>query len=70
MATYSNVEPTYVLDLFSQKVGYATPKVGMRAAIFQGDKLLFVKERVDGCWSLLVRIFHYHRHPDLPTYFD
>lgn len=52
MATYSNVEPSYVLDLFSQEVGYATPKVDVRAAVFQGDKLLLVKEKVDGCWSL------------------
>ena len=44
MATYSNVEPSYVLDLFSQEVGYATPKVDVRAAVFQGDKLLLVKE--------------------------
>ncbi len=34
MATYSNVEHSYVLDLFSREVGYATPKVDVRAAIF------------------------------------
>ena len=52
MATYSNVEPSYVLDLFSQDVGYATPKVDVRAAVFRSDKLLFVKEKIDGCWTL------------------
>jgi ADP-ribose pyrophosphatase YjhB (NUDIX family) len=52
MATYGNVEPSYVLDLFSKDVGYATPKVDVRGAVFQADKLLLVKEKIDGCWTL------------------
>ncbi|HCF27231.1 MAG TPA: ADP-ribose pyrophosphatase [Cyanobacteria bacterium UBA11049] len=52
MATYSQMEPSYVLDLFNQQVGYATPKVDVRGAVFRGDTLLFVKEREDGCWTL------------------
>ena len=52
MATYSNVEPSYVLDLFQREVGYATPKVDVRGAVFRGDTLLFVREREDSCWSL------------------
>jgi len=52
MATYSNVEPDYVLDLFAQEVGYATPKVDVRGAVFRDNTLLFVREREDGCWTL------------------
>jgi ADP-ribose pyrophosphatase YjhB (NUDIX family) len=52
MATYSQMEPSYVLNLFNQQVGYATPKVDVRGAVFRGDTLLFVKEREDGCWTL------------------
>lgn len=52
MATYSNLEPSYVLDLFNQEIGYATPKVDVRGAVFRGDTLLFVREREDGCWTL------------------
>ncbi|MEH1940582.1 MAG: NUDIX hydrolase [Nostoc sp.] len=52
MATYSNVEHRYVLDLFSREVGYATPKVDVRGAIFRDDSILLVKERADGCWTL------------------
>ncbi|WP_375515563.1 NUDIX hydrolase [uncultured Nostoc sp.] len=52
MATYSNVEHSYVLDLFSREVGYATPKVDVRGAIFRDDTILLVKERADGCWTL------------------
>ncbi|MFN6530934.1 NUDIX hydrolase [Nostoc sp. ChiSLP03a] len=52
MASYSNVEYSYVLDLFSCELGYATPKVDVRGAIFRDDTILLVKERVDGCWTL------------------
>ncbi|MDZ8227803.1 MULTISPECIES: NUDIX hydrolase [unclassified Nostoc] len=52
MATYSNVEHSHVLDLFSREVGYATPKVDVRGAIFRDDTILLVKERADGCWTL------------------
>lgn len=52
MATYSQTEPSYILDLFAREVGYATPKVDVRGAVFRGDTLLFVREREDGCWTL------------------
>lgn len=52
MATYSNMEPSYVLNLFAHQVGYATPKVDVRGAVFRDDTLLFVREREDGCWTL------------------
>jgi ADP-ribose pyrophosphatase YjhB (NUDIX family) len=32
--------------------GYATPKVDVRGAIFNGDKVLLVRERCDGKWSM------------------
>ena len=38
--------------LFEAETGYATPKVDVRAAVFRQDRLLFVKERSDGRWSL------------------
>lgn len=52
LATYANVEPTYVLDLFSREVGYATPKVAVRGAVFREDCLLFVREKDDGFWTI------------------
>ncbi len=32
--------------------GYATPKVDVRGAVFDGDKVLLVRERSDGGWTL------------------
>jgi ADP-ribose pyrophosphatase YjhB (NUDIX family) len=37
---------------FSRDRGYATPKVDVRAAVFQDDRILLVKEREDGLWTL------------------
>jgi len=32
--------------------GYATPKVDVRGGIFEGDRVLLVRERADGKWTL------------------
>jgi ADP-ribose pyrophosphatase YjhB (NUDIX family) len=52
MAKYTNTEQSYVLDLFKLEQGYATPKIDVRGAVFCDQKLLLVKEREDGCWTL------------------
>ena len=49
---HTNVEQSYLLDLFTKETGYATPKVDVRGAVFQENKILLVKERSDGCWTL------------------
>ncbi|MBX9702913.1 MAG: NUDIX hydrolase, partial [Silvanigrellaceae bacterium] len=41
-----------VSDFFSMETGYATPKLDVRAFILQDNKLLLVKERFDGLWTL------------------
>ncbi|MGJ5817980.1 NUDIX hydrolase [Paludibaculum fermentans] len=41
-----------ILDLFSRDKGYATPKVDVRAAVFQDERILLVKEHEDGLWTL------------------
>jgi ADP-ribose pyrophosphatase YjhB (NUDIX family) len=43
---------TLATELFAANHGYATPKVDVRAAVFQDNRLLLVREREDGCWSL------------------
>jgi ADP-ribose pyrophosphatase YjhB (NUDIX family) len=34
------------------EAGYATPKVDVRTAVFQQDRILLVRETSDGCWSV------------------
>jgi ADP-ribose pyrophosphatase YjhB (NUDIX family) len=41
-----------VLPLLTADSGYATPKVDVRGAVFRGGKLLYVREREDGLWTL------------------
>ncbi len=40
-----------VKDLFCNEIGYQTPKLDTRAAIFKDDKILLVQEK-NGTWSL------------------
>lgn len=40
-----------VKDLFCNETGFQTPKLDTRAAIFDGDRILLVRER-NGTWSL------------------
>jgi ADP-ribose pyrophosphatase YjhB (NUDIX family) len=38
--------------IFAAERGYATPKVDVRAAAFSNGRILLVKERADGAWTL------------------
>jgi len=38
--------------LFESEVGPATPRVDVRGVVLQEDRVLLVRERSDGCWSL------------------
>ena len=52
MATYGDLDTDSILGLFADQAGYATPKVDVRAAIFEGEQILLVRERSDGLWTL------------------
>jgi ADP-ribose pyrophosphatase YjhB (NUDIX family) len=41
-----------IKHIFSLEEGYATPKIDVRAFIIKDKKLLLVKERSDGLWTL------------------
>jgi len=41
-----------LLRIFLDQRGYATPKVDVRAAVFQDEKLLMVREGSDGRWTM------------------
>ncbi len=49
---YTGVSNEKIRDLFASETGYQTPKVDIRAAVFNDDKILMVKEKIDGAWSL------------------
>jgi ADP-ribose pyrophosphatase YjhB (NUDIX family) len=53
MAEAGGANAEVIKGLFAQQTGYATPKVDVRAAVFQDNKVLLVQERSDaGRWTL------------------
>jgi ADP-ribose pyrophosphatase YjhB (NUDIX family) len=53
MAEGAGVGSEPIEALFAEQTGYATPKVDVRGAVFQGGRVLLVQERADpGRWTL------------------
>lgn len=52
LSEYTGVEQEQVRSLFAGEKGYATPKVDVRAVVFRDERLLLVREKVDGDWAL------------------
>jgi len=48
----SEAEFLQLAEAFQAQIGYATPKVDVRAAVFRDGKLLLVRERADGGWTM------------------
>jgi ADP-ribose pyrophosphatase YjhB (NUDIX family) len=48
----TGLEVLSLVKAFNSQIGYATPKIDVRAAVFQGEKLLLVRERLDGGWTM------------------
>lgn len=52
MQQYTEVEIEQIRELFAAETGYATPKVDVRGVVFKDNRVLMVKEKLDGHWSL------------------
>ncbi|HHU63903.1 MAG TPA: NUDIX hydrolase [Clostridiales bacterium] len=52
VSDFTGMEMERVEELFANETGYQTPKVDVRAVVFKDNKILLVKEKVDGCWAL------------------
>lgn len=53
MAAHCTSESVATLEnLFSIETGYATPKLDLRSFTLKENKILLVRERIDGLWSL------------------
>ena len=49
---YTEMDHNKIRDLFASETGYQTPKVDIRAAVFNENRILLVNEKIDGKWSL------------------
>lgn len=50
--TYTSIEHQTIQQLFCDDDGYQTPKIDVRGAVFLDGRILLVKEKIDGCWSM------------------
>lgn len=48
----SNLKYPAVLQAFMGPIGYTTPRIDVRGAVFKADQLLLVRERMDGGWTM------------------
>jgi ADP-ribose pyrophosphatase YjhB (NUDIX family) len=53
LARYSETDHARLKNIFENEIGYATPKIDVRGAVFQGQSILLVRELADGGrWTL------------------
>ncbi|MBU0561066.1 MAG: NUDIX hydrolase [Bacteroidetes bacterium] len=52
VSSYTTLEKENTKKVFMQQPGYATPKIDVRAAVIQDDKILLVREKSDGLWAM------------------
>jgi len=51
-ATHTDADKEDLLEIFNSQLGYATPKVDIRAAIIMENSILLVQEKMDNKWSM------------------
>jgi ADP-ribose pyrophosphatase YjhB (NUDIX family) len=52
IAQYTGFPAPELDEDFSRQIGYATPRVDVRAAVFRDNRLLMVHETIDGTWAM------------------
>lgn len=51
-AKHTGIDHSLLVSVFTSQIGYATPRIDVRGAVFMDGKLLMVRERLDGGWTL------------------
>ncbi|RJE88435.1 NUDIX domain-containing protein [Paenibacillus sp. 1011MAR3C5] len=52
LSSYTEAGTDKIKLTFASDTGYATPKVDVRAVVFQDERILLVREKIDGAWAL------------------
>lgn|GEM_PF-114245 len=52
LANYTWVSQEKIALTFASGTGYATPKVDIRGVVFKDNKILLVREKLDGAWAV------------------
>jgi ADP-ribose pyrophosphatase YjhB (NUDIX family) len=52
MHDFTGMDMDKLVKVFASEKGYQTPKVDVRGVLFRKDKILMVRETIDGNWSV------------------
>lgn len=52
IAEHTHLDAGVLTNVYAEQIGYATPRVDVRAAVFKDGCLLLVRERADGGWTM------------------
>jgi ADP-ribose pyrophosphatase YjhB (NUDIX family) len=52
ISAHTRLDYTQIATDFHAQSGYATPRVDVRGAVFRHHRLLLVRERLDGAWTM------------------
>ena len=52
IAEHTDIDKQAVFGIYAAEKGHRTPKVDVRGAVFRDEKILLVRERSDGCWTM------------------
>ncbi len=52
ISEHSDMGYPELVNIFNQQIGYATPRIDVRGAVFQAGNLLMVRESFDGGWTM------------------
>lgn len=51
-STHTDLPVDEITEILLRENGYQTPKIDVRGVVFRENKILLVKEVMDGCWTL------------------
>jgi ADP-ribose pyrophosphatase YjhB (NUDIX family) len=49
---YTGIPLESLVEIFQAQIGYATPRVDVRGAVFRSGEILLVREHMDGGWTM------------------
>jgi ADP-ribose pyrophosphatase YjhB (NUDIX family) len=52
LSSYSHLDYKEIKNLLDSQAGYATPKIDIRGVVIKDEKILLVKELIDGGWTM------------------
>lgn len=52
ISSYTDLEFSLLVKVFNDQIGYATPRIDVRGAVFRQGKILLVRERQDDGWTM------------------